>query len=458
MRLSIDGGGYAAAATAFADANHTAALVHDSLCGKLGGYAAMAGDDTAAAEFATAYDAAATDAVHALADLVTALASLGRLTEQSLANHEEANLRSVIPGAVVYQGTDLPDAGYVSVLASTPPTSLGGDAPYLSDAENWILDHLGAVVWPNADTDRLHDAAHTWRTYAESVDRLADHCDTALANFERQRSPEIPLAVAATTDLRTTIRDLADQYAAIAGACDSYADHVSQKREELKALLREILNMVVEGVVISAAIGLISAGIGTLGGGFALTARIATQSPRFAAILTALRALTTSTAAHLRATQQAVHGVRARLDKFLRVPVRTDAGHFALLRGRWGPGFLAQHEGRGHTIARHVGLTMRQLEARFAEVPPPKLASTFSDPATAEREILRVVRQHGGAISAWTETRGRTLTLSGEAERTIGICLDRVGRLSDASRLRIVLERDPGMPDGFFIKTAYPTR
>ena len=72
MRLAVDGGGYATARTAFENANHVAALQYDAMSGKLAGYAAMAGDDASSAEFAAAYDDAASQATGALADLVAA--------------------------------------------------------------------------------------------------------------------------------------------------------------------------------------------------------------------------------------------------------------------------------------------------------------------------------------------------------------------------------------------------
>ncbi len=267
MRLSIDGGGYATAATAFADANQVSALQHDSLTGKLGSYAAMAGDDATSADFARAYDDTAGEAVRALSDLVTAFANLGRLTEQSLANHRNANTASIIAGSTVYDGTSLPEVGYVSVLPATVPSSLGGDPPSLSFQENWILDHVEGFVWPNADTARLRDAAHLWRSAAEGLDHLTTYCDAAVRGFESQQSPEIPVAIEATTSLRRTIDDLATQYAALAASCESYALEVDAAHERTRALLREVLAMVVEGVIISVAIGLISAGAGALVGG-----------------------------------------------------------------------------------------------------------------------------------------------------------------------------------------------
>ena len=131
MMLAIDGGGLDTASEAFVGGNQTAAEQYAGLIRALAGLGAMAGTDSGAGEFAASYDAAAGEAVHALADLVAAYASLARITDAALANHRVANARSVIGGAQVYEGGPMRSAGCVAVLAATPPTALGGDLPGL---------------------------------------------------------------------------------------------------------------------------------------------------------------------------------------------------------------------------------------------------------------------------------------------------------------------------------------
>ena len=464
MLLSIDGGSYATAATAFADANQVAALLHDSLTGKLGACAAMAGDDSTAADFATAYDTAAIEGVRALGDLVDAFATLGRLTEQSLANHRHANAASVlsdtlVPGATVYEGTTLPETGYVTVLPATPPSSLGGDPPGLSFEENWILDRVEGFVWPNADTARLRDAAHLWRTTAEGLDQLAAYCDTAARGFGSQRSPEIPVALEATTALRATIDDLATQYAALATSCESYAAEVDTAHERTRALLREVLTMVVEGILVSVAIGLISAGAGAVIGAGSVVARVAAQSPRFVAILTTLRAAAATSAHSIHATRTNLHAIRARLDRYLGLPARNEAGHLRFLPDRWGPGFLTRHQrGGGHPISTHVAQSRRDLALRFGDPRPPPFASTFPDQATAESAILAVLRRHSERIDSWLVSTQDRLILEGSGTKTIGSVMDPAGNVAEVTGVRIVLDRAPTLPDGLLIKTAYPIR
>lgn len=59
MRLEIDSGAYASAAEALEGGNLVLAGGYTSLTGKLGGYSAMAGDDTSSEDFVKNYDSAA---------------------------------------------------------------------------------------------------------------------------------------------------------------------------------------------------------------------------------------------------------------------------------------------------------------------------------------------------------------------------------------------------------------
>jgi Bacterial CdiA-CT RNAse A domain len=461
VRLLVDGGGFATAASAFADANQVAALHYDALTGKLSGYAGMAGDDSTSTEFAAAYDEAAAEGVAALVDLVDSFASLAQLTQASLANHRRANEASVMGGAVIYEGSTLPEDGYVSVLPSTAPSSLGGDPSALSSEANWILDHLEGFVWPNADTDRLRDAAQTWRTAAEGLDGLRSYFDTALRGLGTQRSPEIPVAVAAIGELRTTVGDVAGEYAALADSCELYAAQVDEKREQIKALIREILAMIVEGILISAAIGAITAGAGAAAGAGAVVARVAAQSPRFLAILNALRSAAATSASAVRTGRVFLIGARARLAKFATVAKTRSAarGEVGTIGpwGRWQRGWLAQHERSGsHTLATHVGRTDDEILQRLRDQPWIKRSSSFTDQSVAERAIRELLTKEQTSIADWLARGKGNLRVEGIADGVVGRSADISGNVVDVRGLRVILTKDPNMPDGYRIFTGFP--
>lgn len=460
MRLLIDGGGYATAATAFADANHTAAIQYDVLTGKLSGLGAMAGDDATSTEFAAAYDGAAADAVGAHADLVAALANLGRLTEQSLANHADANVRSMIAGAVVYEGVALPDHGYVSVLPSSPPSSVGGDPPSLGYLENLVLDHVEGFVWPNADVDRLRDAAHVWRLAAESLDQLTDYCDGAVRGFDAQRSPEIPLAIAATDRMRATVRDLADQYAALAATCETYAASVEAAHARTRALVAALVQIAAEGVILGGLITLASSGLGAGAGAGLVGARVAAKAPEFRALLVALKAETAGTAATVRATGARLQAIRAKLDDFLGIPkgAAGERGAITVTMGsRWHKGWLRTHEHSGsHSIERHVARSVSGLQERLSKFPHLPYASSFESEQNAERVLSRFLMSRWDEITTWMRDPSTPLRLDGRLEEVTGISVTSDAQVLKVTGIRAVLVPDNSMPDGWRILTSFP--
>ncbi len=399
MILAVERDGYVDAATAFLEGNRAAADEHAALLAALSATAGMAGDDATAEPFARDYDGAAREAVAGLADVVGAFATLGRLTETSLANHAEAETRSILPGGVVSASClDLPAATYAAVLPASPPSSLGGDPPVLTAQEAWILDRIEGFVWPDADTARLRDAAALWRRTAGRLDALAGTCRIAGHALATQRSPEIPLALAAADDLATTIRDLAGSCAALGDHCAAHADAVDAAHAQLRTLLAEILRLVVEGLVVSAVLGALSAGTGAGVAIAAVAARVATYSPRFHAVLATLRALTTATAASVRRTHDALRLQRLRLERFLRVPARNERGALALGNPRWGRGWLARHEHSGsHTLSKHVGKTVDELQDR--------LASTGMKAASSFRSAGRTRSESSSACCSSAPTR-----------------------------------------------------
>nr|WP_246416156.1 RNase A-like domain-containing protein [Nocardioides luti] len=418
----------------------------------------MAGDDATASDFATAYDDGAREALGALGDLVDAFAGLGRLTEAALAQHRRADARSVVNGAVVYDGGWLPDTGYVAVLPASPPSSLGGNAFELPGKVEWILDHVGGFVWPDADVDRVRSAAAAWSAAADGLEDLVTCCDSATRGFWHERSPEIPIALDATADLRTTTTDVATRLATLAAHCTAYADDVEEHRRQVLDLAEWLLEQVVEGILISVGIGLITGGAGAGAAGSAVVARVVAESRRFEEILLALRSLTSALASTTRGTRDLLRASRARLVKFREATVtrgllRDERGSIDL--GAWQSKWLRAHEHSGsHTIARHTGLTRAQLRHRL-ETTTHSQVSTFRNERQAEKAIREGLTAHPERIRAWIEGDSGRLRLDASLRSSTGISMTRNG-VVDVRGVRIILVRDPSMPDGYRILTAFP--
>jgi hypothetical protein len=461
MRLMVDGGSYVAAATAFRSGNQLSALQHDALAGRLAAYGGMAGNDATSLDFARSYDTAAAEALRTLADVSSAFIALGRLTRVSEHHHRRAEDAAAAQFAVsAYTGGDLHEDDYVRVSPTTPPTSLGAQEPGLGHVESWILDRIEGFVWPGADTDRLHAAATTWRRAAEGVTDLLDHCDRAVDGLAAQRSPEIPLALDAVDELRSAIHETASQLATLAGACEEYAAHVEEARARTRALLAEIAQMVVEGMVVSAAVGLITGGTATGAVAGATVARVVAQAPRFRAILEALRAGATAVAGRVRATHEGALVVRARLEKFLHLELRSERGAISLpgrgfiapTRLPKGPVSLRHHdELGGHAFARHVEKPDSYLRHRIEE--GAQRASTFRNEMEANSATGDLIRLRGSAVEEWLASRRRQLVVRGDLGRVTGLSMDSAGRLEEVTGVRVILRR---YEEGWRVHTAYP--
>ena len=341
MRISVECGGYAEAASVCRTSNHVAALVTESLAGKLDAYAGMAGDDATSSDFAAVYDPAARTAVSALADLTHALIGLGRLVDDSGRAHAGAEAALA---TTAYTGESLDDDSFVRVSPTPPPSSLGGSvASGLGDIEAWILDQVEGFVWPGADVDLLRDAAASWRRTSASVADVTGHLDAVVRLLERQVSPEVPIALAAIAELLSLVEDTADQLSMLADACDDYAAAVEETRGRTLALLAEIGKMVIEEVAMTAIITGITGGLGGGAKAAAALARIRAQAPRFHALLTTLRAVVTATASRLRAVENQLERAREGFGRFVRASARDERGEMISPLG-WGGRMTAREQ------------------------------------------------------------------------------------------------------------------
>lgn len=468
MRISVECGGYAEAAGGCRTANHIAALSTESLAGKLGAYAAMAGDDATSRDFAGSYDPAAREAVATLTDLTHALIGLGRLIDASGRTHARAEASAVEAAGVrtnAYAGGGLDEDSFVRVSPEPPPSSLGGSVSSgLGDVHAWILDQVEGFVWPGADVDLLRDAAAAWRRTSGSVADLTAHLDVVAGLLDRQLSPEIPLALAAISELRTLVEDTADQLLALAGACDDYATAVEDTRDRTRTLLTEIGQIVIEEVALTAIVAGITGGFGGGAKAAAALARIRAQAPRFHALLVSLRAVVATTASRLRAAEDRLARSREGFDRFVRAPVRDERGEMGNSLG-WGGGsalddvscrgWLRAHEvPPGHTLAQHVGKTVDQLQERIVGEGK-KRVSTFADEASAERLIGQALNKEQQALREWAASGSKdALVIDVDLGKPTGNSLSHTGDLTTCTGIRAVLI--PHGKGGWQLLTAYP--
>ena len=452
MRISVECGGFDEAADACRTANQTTALLAESLSGKLLGFGGMAGDDASSADFASSYDAAAAEAVGSLGDLTHAFIGLGRLLSATGANH--ATAEAAAAQVVGYSGRGLTDDAFVRVHLSTPPSSLGADEPALGVVDRWILDRVEGFVWPGADVALLREAAHAWTSAGSSVGLLVDQVDVASSFVERQRSAEIPAALASLAEVRSSVGDVATELASLGAACEHYADTVEEVHARTRDLLAEIAQMVVEDAAISAIVGGLTGGLGGSATVAAAVAHVRAQAPRFHALLVGLRAAAVTTGSRLRTAREALRGLRARFDRYARVAVRDERGEM-LLPGGWRTTVRAQDALGGHILERHVGKSIEELAAR-AGTQRLALASSFDDVASAEAHIASALARSQGEIAEWLAGGDRQLRINAQLGQITGICVTPTGASQLVEGVRIILVRAGESSSGYRILTAFP--
>ncbi len=454
-RLAVAGVGYTEASTLLHDAHLWGARHHAQLRDGLAGTGAMAGDSSFADAFATSYDAAARVATAALADLVTSCAQLARIALVSLENHTRAELASTV-GAdpeVVTEAPSMLSGGWVEVTPFDVPSSLGGDLSSLPGWANAILDHVEGFLWPDADLDRLAQAATAWRAAAAQLEELAVHVDRAAHWLDEERSPEIPIAIAAITDLAAVTRDLAAECAGLGASCSDYAAAVQEQRAAILDLVHDLLRDAVLIQMAGFALGFATAGTTNYAAGALNLAKISAEAPRFHRMIQTLRFYAFQSSLTLNSRATALTSIQLRLERYVgaRVALRGEAGTIQM--GGRSKSFLELHEGGavgGHTIRKHVGKSDDYLRARLRRERSRAMVSTFFDEATAEASLKAAIAAKSATVERWLGTPGGSrLPINRTFEQAIGRVMMRSGEVVPGHRLRAVLVKDSSMPDGY---------
>ena len=121
---------------------------------------------------------------------------------------------------------------------------------------------------------------------------------------------------------------------------------------------------------------------------------------------------------------------------------------------------LRAHESYGgHTIAKHVGRTERQLRDRLVQESGIPAASTFKSLAQAEKVVSSCLKANSSVIANWakTATPGTTLRLVWTASGPIGEGVVRAtGLLTPMSKVLVVLRKKAIGGKLYYILTAFP--
>ena len=114
----------------------------------------------------------------------------------------------------------------------------------------------------------------------------------------------------------------------------------------------------------------------------------------------------------------------------------------------------------GHTLARHVGKTDRDLAERLRHEPQISSASTYTDRATAERAVGGALASAGRKLVAWENRSGRrpnlVLQFVDPMKRNIGRSLSRGRKVSVSCDRALVVLRWDERSGRFYVLTSYP--
>jgi RHS repeat-associated protein len=121
-------------------------------------------------------------------------------------------------------------------------------------------------------------------------------------------------------------------------------------------------------------------------------------------------------------------------------------------------GGLAAHEAQGgHLIIKHVGRTDTQLAQRLQAEPNIPAASTFMNRAEAEAAVSEALSSNSQKVTHFLNSNKGKTSFSHDLGRPVGVSmLNGLTHSQSASKLLLVLKKDPALPLGYFLLTGFP--
>jgi hypothetical protein len=121
-------------------------------------------------------------------------------------------------------------------------------------------------------------------------------------------------------------------------------------------------------------------------------------------------------------------------------------------------GTLIYHENfGGHPVSKHVGKTDQELIDRFVTEPHIPSSSSFTNLEIADKAVGDVLTGNRTNIQTWLAGTDRQLPLSMNLGYDVGRkVLNGSTTVQTSTDAFVLLRRDPLMPNGYRIHTAYP--
>jgi len=113
-------------------------------------------------------------------------------------------------------------------------------------------------------------------------------------------------------------------------------------------------------------------------------------------------------------------------------------------------------EAGGHMTDLHVGKSEAQLRERIQKDGLQNGASSFRDHATAEKATRSTLDANSGRIQSWLKSSSPREVVEHRSNEPVGVKVEKSGEARSAYGTRLVLDKNPRMPEGYVIRTGYP--
>ncbi|MEU0070774.1 RNase A-like domain-containing protein [Streptomyces sp. NPDC006332] len=419
----------------------------------------------------------------------------------------------------------------------------------VGDKAREIVQDVTGMWWPDADEDKLRDAAKAWRDFADDVEDVTAAANKAARSLIEHNKGEAisafedPFRRRYYHDKKGWLQDLIDGSRDMAKALDAYADAVHGAKKKLEHELEIVGATIVAGTALAIFTAGISEGAAVAAAatvtelaaslGVAVTTEVATIAGT--TLATAALAGIESITVDLAVTQPVAMATGEQAGGLSLDEARQAGAYGALLGGAFGgagsavraagnaggwtellggvrmPGLepqialpggltaaaddlglymngdgepsawprskrkgpvrpkyradLAGDEGQkgAHTIERHVEKTDRELRARMRANKNITGSSSFLSESSAQSLTDRALLKEQPEVKRWLEkTTKKELELNVDfGQEPVGRSMSREDFIRgtgphNVHRVFVLLRRDPDMPSGYRIHTAYP--
>ena len=124
-----------------------------------------------------------------------------------------------------------------------------------------------------------------------------------------------------------------------------------------------------------------------------------------------------------------------------------------------GGGLMTHENAGGHVVKRHVGQSEADLLHRLTVEPKIAGSSSFHDRETAESAISQALNSNSKQIADWLSGSLPRLRVDYTGQSYTGVSVTRgASKAVGVNSIRIIIVRDPSLPIGYRIQTAFPTK